>query len=89
MDGLEHTADGPALRVRVRALPEKGAANAALVDAVARWLAVPQSCVEVVAGGKARLKTLFIAGDAGALGERISSRVAGLRPDTPRSTSRP
>lgn len=55
------------LSARVRAVPEKGAANAALEKLVAGFLGVPQSAVCVIAGTTARLKTVRVAGDADAL----------------------
>ncbi|MCA8900789.1 MAG: DUF167 domain-containing protein [Hyphomonas sp.] len=50
------------LKVRVRALPEDGKANAAVEAVVAKWLGVPKSAVEVVTGGKTRIKGLDIEG---------------------------
>lgn len=74
VEGARQTADGAVhLAVRVRAVPEKGAANRALERAVAGWLGVPPSTVSVVAGGKARLKTVAITGDVEALLERIAA----------------
>ncbi|CAG1001056.1 MAG: DUF167 domain-containing protein [Rhizobiaceae bacterium] len=64
LEGAETTADGAAhVKARVRAVPEKGAANAALERLVARSLGVPASTVSVVAGGTSRLKTVRIAGE--------------------------
>lgn len=74
VEGIEATAEGAALKVRVRAVPEDGAANAALAATVARWLGVPKSTVELVAGGKSRLKTLLVAGDGNELARRVSAR---------------
>jgi len=50
------------LKVRVRAVPEDGKANAAVEKLVAGWLGVPKSAVRVVTGGKTRLKGLEIEG---------------------------
>lgn len=73
LDGVETTADGRChLKARVRAVPEKGAANGALEKLVAKTLAVPASSVAVVAGGTARLKTLRISGDPTELVRRVS-----------------
>lgn len=73
LDGVETTADGRShLKARVRAVPEKGAANVALEKLVAKALAVPASSVAVVAGGTARLKTLRISGDPTELVRRVS-----------------
>lgn len=77
LDGVEATADGRChLKARVRAVPEKGAANAALGKLVAKALAVPGSSIAVVAGGTARLKTLRVTGDPAELARRVSGLVA-------------
>ena len=64
LEGRAEAADGSVhLKARVRAVPEKGAANAALEKLLAKALGVPASAVSVVAGGTSRLKTVRIAGD--------------------------
>ncbi len=64
IDGVETLADGRAvLKARVRAAPEDGRANAALVELIARTLAVPRKAVTIRSGETGRLKKLFIAGD--------------------------
>lgn len=64
VEGVELADDGRAhLKARVRAVPEKGKANQALVKLVAKALGVPASTVEIVSGDTARLKTLRIAGN--------------------------
>ena len=50
------------LKVRVRARPEAGAANAAVEQVVAKALGLPKSAARVVTGGKTRLKGLEIEG---------------------------
>ena len=76
VEGIEETTDGPALKVRVRAVPEKGKANAALVSVFADWLGVAKGCVEVAAGGKSRCKMLAVTGDGPRLAARIAARLA-------------
>ena len=78
IDGLEATAEGIALKARVRAVPESGAANAALEKLIAAWLNVPKSSVEVLAGGKSRLKTVAVSGHAEALQRQLNARLAGI-----------
>jgi uncharacterized protein YggU (UPF0235/DUF167 family) len=74
MDRLEISADGRShLKARVRAVPEKGAANQALERLVAEALGVPRSAVSVVAGGAARLKTLRVLGDPAMLAKGIEA----------------
>ena len=64
IDGVAETAQGAALTVRVRAVPEKGEANRAVEMAVADWLGVAKSSVAVTAGRKSRLKTVVDRGRA-------------------------
>jgi uncharacterized protein len=55
------SADGRAYLVaRVRAVPEKGEANAALARLLADAAGLPRSTVEIVAGHTSRLKTVRI-----------------------------
>ena len=69
IEGAETLADGTAvLKVRVRALPMDGEANAALGRVLARALGVPPSRVEIVGGATSRVKRVKILGDAAALG---------------------
>jgi uncharacterized protein YggU (UPF0235/DUF167 family) len=75
VDGMAESADGPALKVCVRAVPDKGEANRAVEAVVAEWLGVAKGCVSVAAGGKSRIKTLDIAGDPAALEMRLRARL--------------
>jgi len=64
IDGVETLADGRSvLKARVRAAPEDGRANAALVELIAKALAVPRKAVTIRSGETSRVKKLFIAGD--------------------------
>jgi uncharacterized protein (TIGR00251 family) len=64
VDGVKALADGrEVVAVRVRAVPDRGAANKALVQMMAKAFRRPKSAVAVVAGGKQRLKQVKIAGD--------------------------
>jgi hypothetical protein len=77
LEGVETTADGRShIRARVRAAPEKGAANDALEKLLAASLGMPRRAVTVVAGGTARLKTVRLTGDTDDLASRIE-RLAG------------
>lgn len=74
LDGIKILSDGkPVLLARVRAVPEKGAANAALTKLLAKTLGVAKSDVSVHGGHTARVKTLRLAGDPQSLTERLSS----------------
>jgi uncharacterized protein YggU (UPF0235/DUF167 family) len=72
LEGFAEAADGSLhLKARVRAVPEKGAANAALEKLLAKALGVPASTVSVVAGGTARLKTVRVLGDPATLAAAV------------------
>ena len=59
IDGIEQRADGAViLKARVRAVPECGAANAALIDLIARALKFPKGRISLEAGASARIKCL-------------------------------
>lgn len=63
IDGWDVDADGrPVLKVRVRARPVEGEANAALIALIARALDVPRRAVGLARGGQSRLKMLEIDG---------------------------
>jgi uncharacterized protein (TIGR00251 family) len=81
VSGVEATGDGqPVLRIRVRAAPENGKANAAVAALLAKWLGEPKTRAELVSGGKSRLKQILIRGDAGALMEKLAARIAATQP---------
>lgn len=67
------------LIAHVRAVPEKGAANAALAQLIAKQLGVAKSKVEVVGGQTSRVKTVEIEGDASALVAAIGT-IGNARP---------
>jgi uncharacterized protein (TIGR00251 family) len=77
IESAETLADGRVvLKVRVRALPMEGEANAALCRVLAKALGVPPGRVEIVGGATSRVKRVKIVGDPVALGlalEKISS----------------
>jgi hypothetical protein len=73
LNGITLGADGRALlAASVRAVPEKGAANDALVGLLARRLEVSRSSVVIERGGSARLKSLRVTGDPRMLGTTLS-----------------
>ena len=63
IEGVGEGPSGPVILARVRAVPEKGRANAALEALVAEWLGVPRSTVSVSSGGKSRVKSLLVSGE--------------------------
>ena len=77
IDGVETRADDrPALKVRVRAAPSEGEANAALIALLARELDLPRSAVALVAGATARLKTVALTGEAQRLASLLKAKIA-------------
>lgn len=77
IDGVEIRDDGTAvLRIRVRAVPDKGRANDAVMALLGKALGVPKSALSVTHGETSRLKTIAVAGDGAAL-------VAALAKTTP------
>jgi hypothetical protein len=75
IEGLAETADGPALRARVRAVPAEGEANAAVERLLADWLGVPASSVVLTAGGKSRVKTLKVTGTPAEIVARLEGKI--------------
>ena len=78
VEGVAETAQGPALQVRVRAVAEDGAANAAVEWVVAQWLGLAKTRVRIARGSKSRIKTIDIDGTAGELEALLAARIAAL-----------
>lgn len=78
VDGVERTADGPAFKARVRAVPAEGEANAALLSLLAGWLGVGKSSLRLAHGGKSRIKSVEITGNADEIEARLAMLLAGL-----------
>jgi uncharacterized protein YggU (UPF0235/DUF167 family) len=72
VEGVSDEAGLPCLRIRVPAPPVDGAANAALVGFLADALRLPRSAITLVAGDRARVKRLQLAG------ENLPTRLATL-----------
>jgi len=67
---------GEGWKARVAAAPERGRANAALIDLLARQLGVPTDQVSLVAGRSSRRKVLEVEGlDAGQVDARLQAGV--------------
>jgi uncharacterized protein (TIGR00251 family) len=76
LDGIEKLSDGrQVLKVRVRAAPTEGEANAALIALLARLFEVPRSHVQLVAGASARLKTVAVSGVSQELSARLQAKL--------------
>jgi uncharacterized protein YggU (UPF0235/DUF167 family) len=78
LDGLATLDDGRVvLRLRVRAVPDKGAANTAVVALIARLLGIAKRDVRLVSGATARIKTLELDADAQELAARLCALCEG------------
>lgn len=78
IDGLADTPEGPAVKVRVRAVPADGEANSAVEAVVAEWLGLPGRQVAVAKGHKSRVKMLEISGEPSVLERLVMARLAVL-----------
>ena len=77
VEGIETLADGrPVLKVRVRAVPEGGAANEAVRHLLASALGCPPSAVALTGGATARTKTFTLAGDDAVVGGALATLAA-------------
>lgn len=76
IEGIGVLADGQAVALaRVRAVPEDGAANRALVALLAKTFRRPKSAIELTGGATARVKHLRVSGDPAEL-----ARIVGTWP---------
>ncbi|MBD8892063.1 DUF167 family protein [Roseibium litorale] len=81
VDGLEVLSDGrPILKARVRAVPEKGSANKALTQLIAKTIGVPKSAVSLESGSTSRIKTLRVSGGSSEI-ETALARLANPAKD--------
>lgn len=78
VDGVKLGADGAFVQARVRAIPEDGRANEALVELIAEELDLPKSAITLVVGHTSRLKRLHIAGNVTDLVARATSWVRSV-----------
>lgn len=77
LEGVETLADGRlVLKARVRAAPEDGRANAALIALLADALHAPKSALTLLSGHTARLKKIRVAGDPASLKTALAQRLA-------------
>ena len=54
------TIDDGTIKIRLKAVPEKGKANEALIDYLAQELAIPKSNISILSGMKDRIKLVKI-----------------------------
>jgi len=62
------------LKVSVRAVPENGQANLALIDFLAKWLGIAKSRIRLLSGSTNRAKKLAIADVSQSELEELQSR---------------
>lgn len=73
IEGTETRDDGTTvLRARVKAVPDKGKANAAVIALLSKTLSIPKSAITLVSGDTARFKTLHVSGDPSALAAALA-----------------
>ncbi len=72
--GLHSASDGSmSLAVKVMAAPDKGKANKAVIEAVAKWARLPKSALSLVSRETERNKVLLVTGNAGGLEALIAA----------------
>ena len=54
--------DGQTLEAWITAPPAEGAANLALIGAIADWLKIPRSAVRILGGQRSRIKVVEVDG---------------------------
>ena len=75
VEGIEALSDGRrVLKARVRAVPEDGKANVALLRLLAKWLDLPIRTLSLSSGASGRTKVIRIEG----AGDALAARLAGL-----------
>lgn len=72
VEGFEIGADGVGyLKLKVRAVPDKGQANGAVIRVLAKALGVAKSDVEIISGATNRIKTVRLVADEKAVRARL------------------
>lgn len=80
VDGLETRGDLTAVKVRVRAVPEDGKANAAVAEIIAAWLDVAKRSATVTGGLTSRDKTVTLTGDPQTLERALLAKLGDRSP---------
>lgn len=68
--------DSTVLRVRVKAVPDKGKANKAVIALLAKYFSVSKTSIILTSGETARLKTLAVTGDPADLAATLDTIAA-------------
>ncbi len=66
---------GDAIKIRIKARPVEGAANAALIDFIATSLGVTRNAVKILRGEKSRQKTVWVAVQANEVERRLMGKI--------------
>ena len=75
--GLHRSGDERvSLAIKVTAIPDKGKANRAVIEVLAKAARLPKSAFSIVSGETDRNKTVLIAGDCAALEDLIAQQQA-------------
>jgi hypothetical protein len=78
IEGVESLSDGRSvLKARVRAVPEDGKANEALLRLLARTLDHPKRAMSLVSGATGRTKVIRIEGPPEAIAARLAALSGG------------
>ncbi len=75
---VEQTQDGAVLKARVRAIPDKGRANKALIKLLSDWLGIAKSSISIASGSRSRLKSVHFSGDEIEIMQTIEQQLALL-----------
>jgi uncharacterized protein len=79
LDGIATLADGTiAVKARVRAAPENGEANAAILALLSGIAGIPKSKAVLASGHTTRLKIIDLAGDGPAIAGKFQQALAAL-----------
>jgi len=82
IDRIEPSPEGWRIEARVRAVPEKGLANEALIRLIAGELRLPKSTLSIASGSKGREKRVRFEGDETALVSALQEHSLTHSPQT-------
>jgi uncharacterized protein (TIGR00251 family) len=78
--GLHTAEDGAvSLIVKVTAAPDKGRANKAVIESLAKACRLPKSAFALVSGETSRSKTVMVSGDGAAVEALVAARMNGSK----------
>jgi uncharacterized protein YggU (UPF0235/DUF167 family) len=79
IEGLAHLGDGRrALKVLVTEQPERGRANRALIELLAKRWHLPRGTISILSGARDHRKVLLIEGESDTLLAELARRLEGL-----------